>query len=95
MKDSKSTKKVEASLLTDASVKIKTLCEQSDLEVTDKRAVLKKLVKNDSFCEEKNFTRWARTVNGVKGLVVLKTNGSIKFYPNPQAVFAIIKTISC
>ena len=93
-------KKAERGKLVDATVmdatnKIAQLCAQKGLVPTDKYAVLKSLQKAGSCATaEHHCTRWAQNKDGVRGLVVLNSDNTIKFYSDYTTHFKECKTIN-
>ena len=93
VKKAESGKEVSATVLA-ATQRIKVLCVSKGLTPVDTYAVKKELVKASSTSAERHFTRWAKTADGERCLVVLNgENTAIKVYPDYATKFASIRTI--
>ena len=93
-KKSESVKVIVDATVMDATNKIAQLCAQKGLILDDKYAVLKRLQKaNSCVTAENHYTRWAHTPDGVRGLVVLNSDNTIKFYTDYKTHFNVCKTI--
>ena len=93
-KKAESVKVIVDATVMDATNKIARLCAKKGIIPTDKYAVLKSLQKAGSCATaEHHYTRWAQTKDGERGLVVLNSDNSIKFYTDYKTHFSECKTI--